>query len=72
MKALFLDCGTQDEWHLHIGLRLFVNKLKSVITSYSIHYTKLYETIVARNLSKNSPKVTWSANFPNKASPMLS
>jgi len=28
MKALFLDCGTQDEWHLHIGLRLFVNKLK--------------------------------------------
>jgi S-formylglutathione hydrolase FrmB len=27
MRLLFLDCGIRDEWHLHLGARLFARKL---------------------------------------------
>ena len=27
MKLLFLDCGVRDEWHLHLGMRLFAGRL---------------------------------------------
>ena len=27
MKLVYLDCGTQDEWHLHHGARLFARRL---------------------------------------------
>ncbi len=27
MKRVYLDCGTRDEYHLHLGLRLFVREL---------------------------------------------
>ncbi len=30
MKFLFLDCGVRDEWHLHLGLRLFVRRLAAL------------------------------------------
>ena len=34
MKLLFLDCGTKDEWHLHIGARLFAKKLTSLAIAH--------------------------------------
>jgi len=27
LKLLYLDCGTRDEWHLHVGARMFVRRL---------------------------------------------
>src|SRR6185503_881249 len=30
MKLLYLDCGTKDEWNLHLGARLFVRRLKAL------------------------------------------
>jgi len=27
MKLLYLDCGTKDEWNLHLGMRLFAREL---------------------------------------------
>ena len=30
MKLLFLDCGVRDEWHLHLGMRLFVRRLEAL------------------------------------------
>ncbi len=30
MRLLFLDCGMRDEWHLHLGLRLFVRRLAAL------------------------------------------
>lgn len=27
MRLLFLDCGIRDEWHLHLGARLFAGRL---------------------------------------------
>jgi enterochelin esterase family protein len=30
MKLLFLDCGTRDEWNLHLGLRLFGRRLDAL------------------------------------------
>jgi enterochelin esterase family protein len=27
MKLVFLDCGTRDEWHLHLGARMLARKL---------------------------------------------
>ena len=30
LKLLYLDCGTQDEWHLHHGARLFVRRLREL------------------------------------------
>ncbi len=30
MKLVYLDCGTQDEWHLHHGARLFARRLKDL------------------------------------------
>lgn len=29
MKLVYLDCGTRDEYHLHLGLRLFVRALQA-------------------------------------------
>lgn len=29
LRLLFIDCGTQDEFHLHFGARLFTQKLKA-------------------------------------------
>lgn len=29
MKFVYLDCGTRDEWHLHLGARLMSRKLKA-------------------------------------------
>lgn len=30
LKLLHLDCGTRDEWHLHLGLRKFVRQLEAL------------------------------------------
>jgi len=30
MKLLFLDCGIRDEWHLHLGMRLFAGRLEAL------------------------------------------
>ncbi len=30
MKLLYLDCGIRDEWHLHLGLRLFAGRLEAL------------------------------------------
>jgi enterochelin esterase family protein len=30
MKLLFLDCGTRDEWHLHLGARILVRRLREL------------------------------------------
>ena len=30
MKLLYLDCGTRDEWHLHLGARLFARRLHAL------------------------------------------
>ena len=30
MRLVYLDCGTRDEYHLHLGLRLFVRELKAL------------------------------------------
>ena len=27
MKLVYLDCGTRDEWHLHLGARMFARRL---------------------------------------------
>ncbi|HEY3216929.1 MAG TPA: alpha/beta hydrolase-fold protein [Candidatus Eisenbacteria bacterium] len=27
LRLLYLDCGTRDEWHLHLGARLFARRL---------------------------------------------
>jgi len=27
MRLVYLDCGTRDEWHLHLGARLFTRRL---------------------------------------------
>lgn len=29
-KLLFLDCGIRDEWHLHLGMRLFTRRLDAL------------------------------------------
>jgi hypothetical protein len=28
LRCLFLDCGTRDQWALHLGLRVLVGKLR--------------------------------------------
>jgi enterochelin esterase family protein len=28
LRLLFLDCGTRDQWYLHLGLRIFASRLK--------------------------------------------
>jgi enterochelin esterase family protein len=28
MRLLYLDCGTRDEWHLHLGARMFTRALR--------------------------------------------
>lgn len=30
MKLLYLDCGIRDEWHLHLGMRLFTRRLETL------------------------------------------
>uniref|UniRef100_A0A832I5Q3 Esterase n=1 Tax=Eiseniibacteriota bacterium TaxID=2212470 RepID=A0A832I5Q3_UNCEI len=30
LRLLHLDCGTRDEWHLHLGLRRFVRRLAAL------------------------------------------
>jgi enterochelin esterase family protein len=30
MALVFLDCGTRDEWHLHLGLRRFTRRLREL------------------------------------------
>jgi len=30
MKLLFLDCGTRDEWHLHLGARMMARRLRAL------------------------------------------
>jgi len=30
MKAVFLDCGTKDEWNLHLGARIFARRLREL------------------------------------------
>lgn len=30
LRLLFLDCGTRDEWLLHLGLRLFTRRLEAL------------------------------------------
>jgi enterochelin esterase family protein len=30
LKLLYLDCGTDDEWHLHHGARLFARRLREL------------------------------------------
>jgi enterochelin esterase family protein len=30
MALLYLDCGIRDEWHLHLGLRLLVRRLRAL------------------------------------------
>jgi enterochelin esterase family protein len=30
LKALHLDCGFRDEWHLHLGARLFTRRLREL------------------------------------------
>jgi enterochelin esterase family protein len=30
LRLLMLDCGTRDEWHLHLGARLFTRRLKEL------------------------------------------
>lgn len=29
-RLVYLDCGTRDEWNLHIGARIFVDRLRSL------------------------------------------
>ncbi len=30
LELLFVDCGTKDEWHLHLGARMLVRRLKTL------------------------------------------
>ena len=30
MKLLYLDCGIRDEWHLHLGMRLFAGRREAL------------------------------------------
>jgi enterochelin esterase family protein len=30
LSLLYLDCGTRDEWHLHLGMRLFTARLDAL------------------------------------------
>lgn len=30
MKLVYLDCGIRDEWHLHLGARLFARRLRAL------------------------------------------
>ena len=30
LRLLYLDCGTRDEWHLHLGARLFARRLSAL------------------------------------------
>jgi len=30
LKLLFIDCGVRDEWHLHIGARMFARRLEEM------------------------------------------
>ncbi|MFN0205609.1 MAG: alpha/beta hydrolase [Planctomycetota bacterium] len=34
LNLLFLDCGTRDQWALHLGLRIFVERLKQLGIRY--------------------------------------
>jgi enterochelin esterase family protein len=34
LDLLFLDCGTKDEWRLHLGLRLLRKRLDALGVSY--------------------------------------
>ncbi len=34
LKGLFLECGSRDEFHLHIGARIFAGKLKALDIDY--------------------------------------
>jgi S-formylglutathione hydrolase FrmB len=35
LSALHLDCGTRDEWHLHLGARLFTRRLRELGIQHS-------------------------------------
>jgi enterochelin esterase family protein len=30
MRLVYLDCGTRDEWHLHLGARMFARRLREL------------------------------------------
>jgi enterochelin esterase family protein len=30
LKLLFLDCGSDDEYHLHLGMRLFAKRCREL------------------------------------------
>jgi S-formylglutathione hydrolase FrmB len=37
MSLLYLDCGTRDEWCLHLGARLLVERLKQLRVAHEYH-----------------------------------
>ena len=37
MKLIYLDCGTRDEWSLHLGARLFSRRLKDLGIAHQHH-----------------------------------
>jgi enterochelin esterase family protein len=34
LRLLMLDCGTRDEWHLHLGARLFARRLEELAIAH--------------------------------------
>jgi S-formylglutathione hydrolase FrmB len=37
LRLLYLDCGTQDEWHLHHGARAFTRRLSALGITHEYH-----------------------------------
>ena len=34
MRLLHIDCGTRDEWHLHLGARMFARRLQELAITH--------------------------------------
>ena len=37
MRLVYIDCGTKDEWHLHLGARLFARRLRELGIAHEHH-----------------------------------
>lgn len=48
LRGVFLECGSRDEYHLHIGARIFVKKLKNTIFRSGMRnlMTAIWERII--------------------------
>ena len=57
LDLLFLDCGSEDQFNIHLGLRLFVEKLKALGIDHEVEEFKDDHSSISYRYDVSIPKL---------------